>query len=152
MAVALARPFSWRLASSQLSLLLPPKRSKAPLKLGELTFAANPEIIRLGGGLRPLIRYLSHDAISEHLRPKMDPTNVYCSRFPIAGAGAWLGRGATLIESNAGQRAQDRAMPFSRRASSRHTTSHGPGRHGLFGIHTPASARTAPTPTSPSRA
>jgi hypothetical protein len=99
-----------------------------------------------------MIRYLPYSAISEHSRVKMDPTNLSRSRFPIAGPGAWLGTGATLVKSNAGKWAQDREMPFSRRVSSRDTTSHNAVRYGRFGIHTPASARTAPTRTSPSLA
>ena len=33
----------------------------------------------------------------------MDPTNLYHSRFPITGAGAWLGTGAPVIKRNAGK-------------------------------------------------
>ena len=35
-----------------------------------------------------MIRYLPYNAISEHSRAKMDPTNLYRSRFPITGRGA----------------------------------------------------------------
>ena len=96
-------PHQLGLACSQLSLPLPSERSKAATEAWKLTFGANLEIIRLGRGLRPLIRYLSHDAISEHSRAKMEPTNLYRSRFPIASARVWLGPGATLIKSNGGK-------------------------------------------------
>ena len=47
-----------------------------------------------------LIRYLCHDAISEHSRAKMEPPNLYCSRNRIAGARAGFGPGPTLIKTN----------------------------------------------------
>jgi hypothetical protein len=63
----------------------------------------NQNISSMRRGLTLTIRYLPYDAISEHSRAKMEPTNLCRSRFPTAGAGAWLGPGATLIHTHPGQ-------------------------------------------------